>query len=470
MALVRSAAVAGLFYPAEPDVLARDVRRFLDAVPASPAPTPKAIIAPHAGYVYSAPIAASVYARLAGARNIITRVVLIGPSHRIAFSGLAVPSAEAFETPLGRVPLDREMIGRLRQIPGVITQDAAHAQEHSLEVHLPFLQTVLERFMLVPVVAGDASPAMVAAALEILWGGDETLVVISSDLSHYQAYPAARQMDRQTSQAIERLDPGIVGPDQACGRTPIAGLLMEARRHQLTVETVDLRSSGDTAGPRDRVVGYGAWAFVQKTASATRADETKEALLRRHGPQMLALARQAIEARWHGRPGAGPDDLPAVLQAPGACFVTLKRHGRLRGCIGSSAAWRPLAEDIVDNAIGAAFRDPRFAPLAADEAGELDLSLSILTPAEPMTFTDEAALLAQLRPRTDGLIIEDGPHRALFLPAVWETLPDPADFLRQLKSKAGLAANHWSPRFSASRFHAVEITEQDSPPVSSEEG
>jgi AmmeMemoRadiSam system protein B/AmmeMemoRadiSam system protein A len=464
MGLVRSAAVAGLFYPAEPEILARDVQQFLRAVPSadsSPAAAPKAIIAPHAGFIYSGPIAASVYARLAQVRQDISRVVLFGPSHRVAFAGLAVPSTDMFETPLGRIALDRQAIDKLLQLPGVITLDAAHAQEHSLEVHLPFLQTVLDRFTLVPVVVGDALPDLVASALEAVWGGSETLVVISSDLSHYHDYTAARQMDDETCEAILRLDQDAIGYDQACGRTPIGGLLIEAKRHGLAAETIDLRNSGDTAGPRDKVVGYGAWAFCRTLASPVSASEPTEAMLRRHGPMMLGIARQAIAQRLQGHPFSLPSPLPPVLQEPGASFVTLKKQGNLRGCVGSLAAWRPLAEDIADNALKAAFHDPRFAPLASEEWAGLDLSLSILTPSEPMTFADEDDLLAQLRPRIDGLIIEDGPHRALFLPAVWDMVPNPADFLGHLKQKAGMAPHHWSKTFTARRFLAVEISEED---------
>jgi hypothetical protein len=464
MAFVRSAAVAGLFYPADPLILARDVQNFLSAVPRRTSPsqsetTPKAIIAPHAGYIYSGPIAASVYARLTGARTAIRRVILVGPSHRLAFSGLAVPSANVFETPLGSIELDRQALNTLLQNPEVTILDAAHAQEHSLEVHLPFLQTVLDHFTLVPVVVGDAKPDLVANALEAVWGGDETLVVISSDLSHYQTYSTAQLLDRRTSQAIERFDLGAIGHDQACGRLPISGLLIQAKRHGLTVETVDLRNSGDTAGPRDKVVGYGAWIFDAQFDRQYADSENEDAILLGNGSTMLDIARQSIALRLHGRRSVLPADLPAVLRARGASFVTLKKNGDLRGCIGSLAAWRPLAEDIADNAEKAAFHDPRFPPLTLEEWAGLDLSVSILTPSEPMTFNDEADLLAQLRPGIDGLIIEDRTHRALYLPSVWEMLPDPFEFLRQLKRKAGLPPNHWSPTFSARRFRALEIEE-----------
>lgn len=462
MNLVRHAAVSGAFYPSDPTILAGDVTRFLDSAETSPAeegaPAPKAVIAPHAGYIYSGATAARVFSRLRAGRRDIRRVILFGPSHRVAFPGLAVSSAEYFETPLGHVPLDRRAIAGLLRLRGVVTLDAAHAQEHSLEVQLPFLQTVLDDFALVPVVVGDASPELVAAAMEILWGGPETLMVVSSDLSHYHDYERARRMDLETSRAIERLDLGSIGYDQACGRIPIAGLLLEARRHGLAAQTVELCNSGDTAGPRDRVVGYGGWIFRPEGAAAGFADETTAgALLRKHAPSMLALARQSISARLNGQTAPRPQDLPPLLNTPGACFVTLKLRGELRGCIGSAVAWRPLADDILDNAAAAAFRDPRFVPLTSAEWTDVDLSLSILTPPEPMSFTDEAALLAQMRPGVDGLIIEDGTHRALFLPSVWEMLPTPSQFLGQLKRKAGLTETHWSPTFAARRFQTVEF-------------
>jgi hypothetical protein len=452
MAQIRSPAVAGTFYPGDAETLAKDLRGYLAEVAPSAEPVPKAIIAPHAGFIYSGPIAASVYARLAPARGRITRVVLIGPSHRVAFRGIAGSLAEAFATPLGNIPLDREAMGRALQVPGTGLLDAAHAQEHSLEVHLPFLQMVLGSFALVPLVAGEADPDQVAAVLEAVWGGPETLIVVSTDLSHYLDYAAAQAIDARTCRAIETLDATPMAHDQACGRVPVSGLLLAARRHGLAVQRVDLRNSGDTAGPRDRVVGYGAWAFTE----ALLSDE--EATLRRHAAFILDLAKTNIKHRLEtGSPAPMPTMGPAILAEPGAVFVTLKKQGQLRGCIGSPTAWRPLAADIADNAIKAAFHDPRFPPLTAPELAGLELSVSVLTAPRPMTIASEADLLAQLRPGIDGLIIEDGQQRALFLPSVWEALPDPRQFLTQLKLKAGMAANAWSPQFKAQRFTAVEL-------------
>ena len=260
-AYVRPPAVAGSFYPVDRAELEEMVRGFLSQVQASAGPVPKAVIAPHAGYVYSGPVAASAYARLAAARGSVSRVVLLGPSHRVALRGLAVPDAAAFATPLGRIELDAPAIARVTALREVRVLHAAHEFEHSLEVHLPFLQVVLGSFCLVPLVAGDASAGDVARVLDAVWGGDETLIVVSSDLSHYHDYATARRLDAATTRAIEQLEPEAIDFDDACGRVPIRGLLEAVRARGLSPETLDVRSSGDTAGPRESVVGYGAWAF-----------------------------------------------------------------------------------------------------------------------------------------------------------------------------------------------------------------
>jgi AmmeMemoRadiSam system protein B len=263
MPAVRPAAVAGSFYPGDATTLAAEVSSYLAEAPRAPAGTraPKAIIAPHAGYMYSGPIAASIYARLAPLRGKVKRVVLAGPAHRVYVTGVAVPSSRAFASPLGEVMLDTAAIERLSALPFVEVSDRAHALEHSLEVHLPFLQSVLGDFTLVPLVVGDASPDEMARLLEALWGGDETLIVVSSDLSHYLPYESARGRDRATAQAIAQLEARL-DPEEACGAAPINGLLRAARAHGLRAEIVDVRNSGDTAGGLDRVVGYGAFAFT----------------------------------------------------------------------------------------------------------------------------------------------------------------------------------------------------------------
>ncbi len=254
-------AVAGLFYPETPDELESAVRAYLGSAQAE-GPVPKAVIAPHAGYVYSGPVAATAYARLAAARRTVRRVVLIGPAHRVPIRGVAASSADAFATPLGEVPVDRDAVRRITALPQVRLADLPHRDEHSLEVHLPFLQLTLEDFAIVPLVVGDATAEEVAQVLEALWGGPETLILVSSDLSHYHDYETARRIDAVTSAAIERLSETPLNYEQACGAMPINGLVVVARRRGLSAAVLDLRNSGDTAGPRHEVVGYGAYAFL----------------------------------------------------------------------------------------------------------------------------------------------------------------------------------------------------------------
>lgn len=256
--MTRMPAVAGTFYPANPQQLHKMLNAYLH-VAETDEKAPKAIIAPHAGYIYSGPIAASAYARLKKARHLISRVVLIGPSHRMAFKGLALSREKIFSTPLGDIVIDHQALQTIDQLPFVEYIDQAHTYEHSLEVHLPFLQETLDNFKLVPILAGAASPEQVSTVLKTLWGGDETLIVISSDLSHYHPYAAAQALDKSTSELIERLQYEDLNAEAACGKVPVSGLLHLAREKSLSIKTIDLRNSGDTEGDKNRVVGYGAY-------------------------------------------------------------------------------------------------------------------------------------------------------------------------------------------------------------------
>jgi len=261
MTTIRTPAVAGQFYSGNARELNATVATLLDEAQENETPAPKALIVPHAGYIYSGPVAANAYARLRPHRDQYQRVILLGPCHRTPVRGIALCSADVYRMPMGDVPLDKPAITGL-QIPGVTVYDESHKYEHSLEVHLPFLQAVLGDFSVVPIIVGDAKPELVARVIEALWGGPETLIVVSSDLSHYLNYDDARAIDAVTCQAIEDLDAESIEHGMACGATPVSGLLITARRRGMTVTTLDLRNSGDTAGDRDQVVGYGAWMFV----------------------------------------------------------------------------------------------------------------------------------------------------------------------------------------------------------------
>jgi AmmeMemoRadiSam system protein B/AmmeMemoRadiSam system protein A len=449
---IRPAAVAGMFYPAHTEALRDTVGALLaDARAPRPPRIPKALIAPHAGYVYSGPIAASAYATLDEARSRVRRVVLLGPAHRVPVRGLALPGADRFATPLGEVEIDAAAVAALRELPQVTESPAAHALEHSLEVHLPFLQTVLDDFRLVPLAVGDAAAADVERVLERVWGGAETLIVVSSDLSHYLPYTAAREADAATVAAMLALEPRI-DHHQACGATPVNGLLQVARRRGMQPMLLDARNSGDTAGDRARVVGYAALAFCERDAQPARGTEDT-------GVVLTGLARGAI-ARELGLPARAHAASP-FLDAPGASFVTLRKHGELRGCIGTLRAQRPLGVDVEHNARAAAFADPRFAPLARHEFDAIRIEVSLLSEPVPLPVASERELLAALRPHVDGVVFEFGERRSTFLPQVWQTLPDPRRFLGELKRKAGLPADFWSDEVRISRYTVCKWAEDE---------
>lgn len=464
----RPAAVAGRFYPAQPVALAREIERcFGQAVTRPSTQPPKMLLVPHAGIAYSGPIAASGYARLTPWRQRIHRVVLLGPAHRSAVRGLAAPAAQRFASPLGEVPLDAPALARIAALPQVQTSDMAHAEEHSLEVQLPFLQRALGHFTLVPLAVGRAAPEEVAEVLEQLWGGDETLIVISSDLSHYLPYEAAQRRDAATMANVLALDPDI-DHDDACGATPLAGALLAARRHGLTAQLLDLRNSGDTAGDRRHVVGYAAVAFEPAAVGGAKsADRQHDSVCiggsdlddPKLGQALLARARNAI-AQALGK-AAGHEPAHPALEVPGATFVTLRRRGMLRGCIGSLHADRQLHEDVRRHALAAAFEDPRFAPLAQAELADLEIEVSVLGEAEPIVVANEAHALRVLRPGRDGVVLEWRGRRATFLPQVWEQLPQPGEFLRALKRKAGLSADFWAEDLRLARYEVRKFTEAD---------
>lgn len=445
---IREPAVAGAFYSANGQELRKSVQKMLQAATAAPGESPpKAIIAPHAGHMFSGPVAAEVYARLVDARDTITRVVLLGPSHRVPFRGIAATTARTYKTPLGDVPVDSEAVATVTGIKGVGYLDEAHTHEHSLEVHLPFLQEILGTFTLVPLVVGDAPKEDVARVLETLWGGSETLIIISSDLSHYHPYDEARILDANTSKKILQLDASL-GGEEACGCRPINGLLHLAKQRGMKIQEIDIRNSGDTAGPRDRVVGYGAYTVA--------ADNVLPKPWRQ---RLLQVARESIWQPLRSQSySIDINDYPHALTEERASFVTLKLHSRLRGCIGTLLACRPLVSDIVHNAQAAAFKDPRFKPVTRQEYQDLEVHLSILSSPESLTVASKNELLDVLRPGTDGLIIEENGQRATYLPSVWEQLDDPSVFIDELRRKAGLTPGEWSPDTKVFRYTTEEFS------------
>jgi hypothetical protein len=364
--------------------------------------------------------------------------------HRVPVRGLAVPGATAFATPLGQVPIDGAALRAVQDLPQVVESEPAHALEHSLEVQLPFLQKVLGEFSLVPFAVGTARVAEVAQVIERLWGGPETLVVVSTDMSHYHAYQEARRIDSATLARIAACATDI-GHDEACGATPLNGLLSFAGTRKLQVRQLAACNSGDTAGGKGRVVGYSSFALYGD--DSVSADQAGGALLDiAHGAiegQLFRKSLAAVEAAW--------------LRQAGATFVTLKKNGHLRGCIGSLQASRALADDVAQNALGAAFRDPRFPALAAEEWPQCRLEISLLSAPKPLRFADEDDLVAQIRPGVDGLILEAQGRRGTFLPQVWDSIPDTRAFLNELLRKAGLPPDTRLARCKVLRYRVVKF-------------
>ena len=439
-----------MFYPGNPVSLAAEVDDFLGGAEqlAPRLGFPKALIVPHAGYIYSGPVAARAYDEIASARGIVRRVVLLGPVHRVAVRGLAIPTAEAFATPLGKIPIDHQALRAVQDLPQVVASDPAHAPEHSLEVQLPFLQRTLGEFALAPFAVGTASVEEVAAVIGRLWGGAETLIVISTDLSHYHVYDEALNIDRSTIKRIAGFATDL-SHEEACGATPLNGFLSIARKRNLSIRLLAACNSGDTAGGRGQVVGYSSFGLY----------EGGEVSLDEAGRTLLGIARASIESSLSGKKQELPDG--AWLKQSGATFVTLTKDGQLRGCIGSLEPARPLGADVAENALGAAFRDPRFPALSAEEWPRCGVEVSLLTRPKPLRFADEADLLSQVSAGEDGLILECDGRRATFLPQVWEGIADKRAFLGELAKKAGLPADIRLTRCKVYRYRIAKWKEKE---------
>jgi AmmeMemoRadiSam system protein B/AmmeMemoRadiSam system protein A len=444
-----------MFYEADTRVLQTQVDTMLaDAGPREPTAL-TGIIVPHAGHVYSGPVAAHAY-RLVPMS--VRRVLLIGPSHFVPLRTMAASAAAAWRTPLGDVAVDTAEVTRLsEEFPrAVVVDDIAHGREHCLEVQVPFLQRVLAPdWALVPLVVGHIDPEAVAEVIDDAMTMPGTLLVVSTDLSHYLPYRAAAAQDARTAEAISAVEPDRIADDDACGCYALRGALTYAQQHDLAVERRDLRSSGDTAGPRDRVVGYGAFTIAgsQQTAEATptRADRIV-ALARRTIEDALRTGRQALPS---------PLSLDEDLRDKGAAFVTLRSGttGELLGCVGSLEAHRPLGVDVAAHALDAAFHDHRFASLTDAQAAQMRVEVSVLGPLEELPVIGYEDLVARV-PIGKGLYICAGGYRATFLPGVWRELPARASFVASLWRKAGLVPGTWPDGMRAFTYEVAEYQER----------
>ena len=445
---VHPAQVAGLFYPAAAHNLRELIGQMAKGARADGGVKPKVVVAPHAGIVYSGSVAATAFGPWARRADPPRRIVIVGPAHRVAFRGLAVHPAMAWSTPLGEAKVSRDLHLRLAEARAAAVDPRPFVGEHSLEMHLVMLQAMLAApFEILPILVGDAEPRKVAEALRVVWGGPETAIALSSDLSHFLDRASAEQIDSDTARHIETLDADSLEGRRACGYLPIMGALTMAAERDLRVSGLHLATSADVGADLSRVVGYGA--FALEYAASARLNEADRALL-----LSTCMAGLAAAARQGGRMPAldFAGRLPPALSSQRATFVTLTLGGKLRGCIGSPAPGRSLIEDAMANAVQAGFADPRFAPLTEAEFDGLEINVSILSHPRPVPATREAELIEALEPDRDGLILGVGRQRALFLPSVWRQVADPREFVRHLMLKAGLEPHGWPGGLAAAHF------------------
>jgi len=444
--------VAGMFYPGEAAELARTVEACLAKGRAERPPTkPRAIISPHAGYVYSGWLAGAAWASTEGAE--VRHAVVLSPSHRHAFDGIALPSGARFAMPGFDLSINAQARAALVAAGLAHVEDAAHDREHGAETQFAFLHALHPEADVLPLVLGRVGDDQVAAAIDLLDRAlDHPLFVLSSDLSHFLTERDAMAHDDETTRLIETGGWRKLTGQHACGMKAIRAFFASKAGAGVRVARLARATSGDTSGDRSRVVGYGAW-VLHGADGDTIAPGDRAAL--------LGVARETLETRTRrGRaPKLDEARIAPRLRTHGAAFVTLTKTGRLRGCIGSLKAHRPLVRDVAANAIKAGHGDPRFASVAPQELDEISLKLAVLGPPAPMDFVSESDLLAQLRPGEDGLILSDQGRRGTFLPMVWESLPDPVDFWRQLKRKAGLPVDHWSETLVVERYRAENFAE-----------
>jgi AmmeMemoRadiSam system protein B/AmmeMemoRadiSam system protein A len=445
----REPVVAGAFYPKDKDALIALIDDFTRQAQKAHIVLPadkhlNALIMPHAGYIYSG--LAAAHASLALKGRHYKKVIIMGPDHRVGFSGGAISNVDAYATPLGKTPLHPDAAILRRQTLLFQSIGRSDDLEHCIEAELPFLQTYLDHFEIVPIVMGRGDLQPYAAAVESILDQD-TLIVVSSDLSHYLPYKDAVHKDHETIRMI--LDLNMEGlskrPDGACGIMPMLILMRIAARRNWEPMLICYNNSGDTAGDKNKVVGYATIAFYGDTPM--KQENTSSELSKDKGEILLKLARKTI-AQKLGIPGQESSGLENSLKdetfrSRRGTFVTLKINNQLRGCIGNLNPDKTILDGVQDNAVNAAFSDPRFRPLSKNEFDKIHIEVSLLTEPKQLEFKDATDLLAKLRPHIDGVIIRKGMYSATFLPQVWEQLPDKKEFLEHLCMKAGLPAGAW---------------------------
>ena len=431
---VRKAAVSGRFYPSDEETLRRIIKGYIEnAKEEKIRGRIRGLVSPHAGYIFSGKVAAYGYKELLGGRY--REVFILGPSHYVGFKEASIANATHYETPLGKVRLS-ERVDDLRREPLIISNEFAHLREHSLEVQIPFLQEVLDNFTIIPIVTGDVDPEELAEVL-LRYIDDDSLVIASSDLSHYHPYEKAIELDKNCITSIPNLNFNeMINKCEACGKIPILTLMYIAREKGWEGKLLNYNNSGDTYGNKDRVVGYSSIAFYEKMEEEIGEKDRKF---------LLELARKTLEGylKNGSKPGVDEGKIPEKLKEMKGCFVTLEKNHQLRGCIGHILPQKRLYECVIENAINAALNDPRFPPVRYEELKDIEIEISVLSVPKKLDYSSSEDLLEKLTPLRDGVILKSGWRQATYLPQVWEQIPRKEDFLSSLCRKGYMPGDCW---------------------------
>lgn len=443
---IKKPSVAGQFYTADKDELAASIESFVVNSQKDCSYESRAVIVPHAGHMYSGALAARGYQYLK--RNIET-LIIFAPAHRYAVETFAVPTDDAWQIPTGELKINKEMVKEIQNMGGEYC-DEAFLNEHSIEVQLPFIKQFMPETLIVPVLIGGSSYHDISAVIKKYWDNEKVGFVISSDLSHFRNKQEASRIDNATADMIENLIADNMMPEQACGYKAICGLIDFAKEKGFSLMRVGMTDSSEKSGDTTSVVGYGSWYLAEQ--------DKCEYLKEYFAETLLNLCKVSIKSQIE-KVNVKVENYPRALETKTACFVTLNIEENLRGCIGSIIAVEPLIVNICKNARNAAFNDPRFTPVQANELEKISISVSLLSHPVRMCFKDENDLLEQLKPGVDGLIIKDAGRQAVYLPEVWHQLPEKEQFLNSLKQKAGLAPDWFSDTFEAYRFTTSYVKE-----------
>ena len=444
MKRIKESAVSNSFYTGDTELLKKQIESFDNSNNSAYEYKTRAVIVPHAGYIYSGDLAFEGINQMD--RN-IKNIFIFAPAHRVFFEGLALSSYDEWETPLGKIEVNQEINNKLIEKYNAQINDGAHKDEHSIEVQVPIIQYLFNEIKIIPVLIGKESPEIITKIISDYYDNKDFGFIISSDLSHYLSNENAKRLDNETAKMIETGDINGFRYEQACGAVGVFALVQFANSLGYSLIRINMKNSSATTGDKSRVVGYGCWLLYE----GNKNNFIKEY----YSEYLLNLSRDIISSRFDKK--TIYTNHKQVFNQLGACFVTLKKKGHLRGCIGSIIAHQSLINDFIAHSQDAAFRDPRFIPVEKNEINDLVIDISLLSSPTRIIFEDESDLLNKIIPYKDGIIIRDKDKQAVYLPSVWEELPDKTQFLQSLKIKAGMSPEHFSSTFEAFRFETVFI-------------